>query len=369
MKRSVEVLFPWFTDVENYYSCDPRTMEYSITLVKSVPFVSRLCGCDKCKSFEEISYSNLWIFGAACYFVGCCLHNYTTELSFDVLVSLIDGCTCFELQKALNSVLLRVVSFKYIENPVTKENTIKKIKRDNGAKISMSEVHVTKKYPSDIGTWFGHHQNYIREITAIDKLRGCDGIVKVFGLVDRGFVMEKAYCDADDIRIVNFPFETKEKLCSDIVDTVRYIHSHGVAHRDIKTENILIFRTSENGDYKAKLCDFGIARFAGDCEGDMYTGEVCSMQYRPPELVKCGAMYAKYNPVKVDLWSLGCVIFKILSGTSFVREYYDNYDRYSSIISSRYNGLELIIPPNMEKSALCGVMRGCLNIYPNLRTI
>lgn len=51
------------------------------------------------------------------------------------------------------------------------------------------------------------------------------------------------------------PEEHAAKIFYQIVLAVKYLHDNGIAHRDIKTENIMI---DEN--YNAKLLDFGLAK-------------------------------------------------------------------------------------------------------------
>ncbi len=75
-------------------------------------------------------------------------------------------------------------------------------------------------------------------------------------------------------------------------------------HRDLKLENILLDK-NEN----VKLCDFGFTR---EYEGKMsylqtYCGTVC---YSAPEMLKG----EKYAGEKVDVWSLGVILFTLLAG-------------------------------------------------------
>ena len=75
-------------------------------------------------------------------------------------------------------------------------------------------------------------------------------------------------------------------------------------HRDLKLENILLDK-HEN----VKLCDFGFTR---EYEGKMsylqtFCGTVC---YSAPEMLKG----EKYAGEKVDVWSLGIILFALLTG-------------------------------------------------------
>ena len=74
-----------------------------------------------------------------------------------------------------------------------------------------------------------------------------------------------------------------------------------IAHRDIKTSNIL-----KDEDY-AKLCDFGSAKILNS--GQKNISYICSRYYRAPELL-FGAIYYGFE---VDIWSLGCVIAEMMT--------------------------------------------------------
>lgn len=51
-----------------------------------------------------------------------------------------------------------------------------------------------------------------------------------------------------------------KKIVWQTLEAVNYCHQHGVIHRDVKPENILV---SKNG--VVKLCDFGFARMLSKC--------------------------------------------------------------------------------------------------------
>jgi len=93
-----------------------------------------------------------------------------------------------------------------------------------------------------------------------------------------------------------------------ILSAVKHLHGLDIAHRDLKCENVLI--TSEDN---VKITDFGFARHCRDSTtgkrilSSTYCG---SCAYAAPEILKGTA----YNPKLYDMWSLGCILFIMLTG-------------------------------------------------------
>jgi len=95
-------------------------------------------------------------------------------------------------------------------------------------------------------------------------------------------------------------------LVEKVLSALNYCHAHGVAHRDIKLENIMYEDDSENAE--PKLIDFGFATKTSD--GMWY--RLGTPSYMAPELCVRGAEI-KYDE-KVDVWALGVTTFLMLSG-------------------------------------------------------
>ncbi|KIM98645.1 hypothetical protein OIDMADRAFT_202418 [Oidiodendron maius Zn] len=86
-----------------------------------------------------------------------------------------------------------------------------------------------------------------------------------------------------------------------ILRGLKYVHSAGVIHRDLKPRNILV---NENCDLK--ICDFGLARVLDY----QMTGYVATRYYRAPEIM---LTWQKYD-IEVDVWSAGCIFAEMLDG-------------------------------------------------------
>jgi len=83
---------------------------------------------------------------------------------------------------------------------------------------------------------------------------------------------------------------------------LKYIHSAGVIHRDIKPGNLLL-----NADCELKICDFGLARGIAKTETQLFTTYVVTRWYRAPEVL-CAC---KEYDMKIDVWSVGCILAEL----------------------------------------------------------
>ena len=86
--------------------------------------------------------------------------------------------------------------------------------------------------------------------------------------------------------------------------SLAYIHSHGICHRDIKPQNLLL--DPESGILK--LCDFGSAKHL--VRGEPNVSYICSRYYRAPELI----FWATDYTTNIDVWSAGCVFAELMLG-------------------------------------------------------
>jgi len=99
-------------------------------------------------------------------------------------------------------------------------------------------------------------------------------------------------------------FNTIVTVLKQLVSALLFLHKNGIAHRDVKLENILIDPSS----LEVKLCDFGFAtHFAQGERLDKYCGSPYSVA---PEIVKG----QPYSGPKADSWSLGSVLYSMISG-------------------------------------------------------
>ncbi|CAF91863.1 unnamed protein product [Tetraodon nigroviridis] len=88
-----------------------------------------------------------------------------------------------------------------------------------------------------------------------------------------------------------------------ILRGLKYLHSAGILHRDIKPGNLLV-----NSNCVLKICDFGLARVEESDEARHMTQEVVTQYYRAPEIL----MGSRHYSNSIDIWSVGCIFAELL---------------------------------------------------------
>jgi serine/threonine-protein kinase len=100
------------------------------------------------------------------------------------------------------------------------------------------------------------------------------------------------------------PTRRAVELALEVADALAFAHEHGLVHRDVKPQNVLL---TPDGD--AKVTDFGIARSLDVEHGMTQTGTVLgTSNYLSPEQAS-----GKATTAATDVYSLGVVVYELLT--------------------------------------------------------
>ncbi|XP_050072299.1 ovarian-specific serine/threonine-protein kinase Lok-like [Anopheles maculipalpis] len=93
-----------------------------------------------------------------------------------------------------------------------------------------------------------------------------------------------------------------------LCEAIRYLHDKGIIHRDLKPDNILL--KDSNIYTLLKVSDFGSSKFLGN---NVLMRTICGTpEYVAPEVLEHGNQ--KPYTRQIDIWSLGVVLYTMLSG-------------------------------------------------------
>ncbi|XP_075043813.1 serine/threonine-protein kinase MARK2 isoform X7 [Mixophyes fleayi] len=153
-------------------------------------------------------------------------------------------------------------------------------------------------------------QKLFREVK-IMKVLNHPNIVKLFEVIDTEktlyLVMEYASGgEVFDYLVAHGRMKEKEARSKfrQIVSAVQYCHQKLIVHRDLKAENLLL-----DSDMNIKIADFGFSnQFTFGNKLDTFCG---SPPYAAPELFQG----KKYDGPEVDVWSLGVILYTLVSGS------------------------------------------------------
>jgi serine/threonine protein kinase len=161
-------------------------------------------------------------------------------------------------------------------------------------------------------------RRFIKENDILRSLRH-PGIVRRFGLVkdDRmGWCLLLEYVEGEtlDVRLRaqeggKMPFRVAADIVSQVADALTYVHAKGVAHRDLKPQNIMIRRD----DGKAVLMDFGIGKRIDETHTAQLTMSGVRMgtpRYMAPEQAVAEAPAGQ----AADIYQLSTILFELVTG-------------------------------------------------------
>ncbi|XP_036201902.1 MAP/microtubule affinity-regulating kinase 4 isoform X3 [Myotis myotis] len=172
-----------------------------------------------------------------------------------------------------------------------------------GREVAIKIIDKTQLNPSSL-------QKLFREVRIMKGLNH-PNIVKLFEVIETEktlyLVMEYASAgEVFDYLVSHGRMKEKEARAKfrQIVSAVHYCHQKNIVHRDLKAENLLL-----DAEANIKIADFGFSNeFTLGSKLDTFCG---SPPYAAPELFQG----KKYDGPEVDIWSLGVILYTLVSGS------------------------------------------------------
>lgn len=193
----------------------------------------------------------------------------------------------------------------YIQGPTIGEGAFGKIvkyTRENEAvavkiirKAECSSDYINTFLPREIAAIKSiKHENIVNVHEVIET---SEEIKIVMELVKGGDLLDRVLCDGPCNE------EQAKNIFRQIVAGLKHCHDNGIAHRDLKLENVLI-----NENDEAKICDFGFCRQMSS-KNELSQTYCGSAAYTAPEVLQG----EEYSPIASDIWSLGTILYGIVS--------------------------------------------------------
>ncbi|EPE34095.1 Protein kinase-like (PK-like) [Glarea lozoyensis ATCC 20868] len=147
-----------------------------------------------------------------------------------------------------------------------------------------------------------NHPNLVSLIEVLDDPEE-DSLYMVLEMCKKGVVMKVGLGEQAD------PYDMESCRCwfRDLILGIEYLHAQGVAHRDIKPDNLLL-----TDDDVLKIVDFGVSEMF-EKQSEMLTAKSAgSPAFLPPEL--CVTKHGDISGKAADIWSMGVSLYCLRFG-------------------------------------------------------
>jgi serine/threonine protein kinase len=162
---------------------------------------------------------------------------------------------------------------------------------------------------------YKHKASFTREYDVLSRLGGLRNVMQMratpIDVGDMGLPLQ-FYSNGELFDFMEQSGPMNERLAKtvfyQVLNGIRETHERGIAHLDIKPENIYV-----DEQFQVVIGDYGLATLPSCRTSEEVRG---TMSYMAPEVVQCYMQGTAYDTLSADIWSLGVLMFIMLTGNN-----------------------------------------------------
>jgi len=209
-------------------------------------------------------------------------------------------------------------------------------------------------------------EDFPLECDALRSLQGHPNIIKFFGWMSEfsdGVPFDQMtcklsilleFCNSDLSKLLEggkLTPQVKKKIALQLADALKYVHSKGYLHRDLKPDNVLL-NVDQNKEFiQLKLSDMGLSR-----RGEVITGHTLAGTplYMAPEILN-SLGYDK----PVDVWSFSLILWQIYHNEKELHKGFPEFNSLQDFVDSLNRGVRPKINNNLCPTNIEALLNKC----------